>query len=107
MKVLVLAGGDSSERKVSLTTGAAVVAALKRLGHEVLAADPSSGRSLLNDRSEYLLDELVTAVTGPQETGSLVESLGDPRFADVDLVFLALHGGSGENGTVQALLDLA
>ncbi len=38
---------------------------------------------------------------------SLPTVVSAPDLADVDLVFLAMHGGSGEDGTVQALLDLA
>ncbi len=45
----------------------------------------------------------------PEKTAvsSLPTVVSAPDLADVDLVFLALHGGSGEDGTVQALLDLA
>ena len=47
MKVLLLAGGDSSENQVSLNSGDAIFNALKRLGHEVTAIDPADGRKLI------------------------------------------------------------
>lgn len=73
--VAVLLGGASAEREISLQTGAGVVAALESLGYRTTTIDPG-------------LD--------------LVDRL---REAKPDGVFNALHGGDGENGTVQALLD--
>lgn len=75
MKVAVLMGGLSSEREVSLRSGAAVAAALRRLGHDVREIDV--GR----DVSERLLE--------------------DPPEA----VFIALHGRYGEDGCIQGLLE--
>jgi len=73
MKVVVMLGGPSSERAVSLRSGAAVAGALRLRGHEVVEVDPqASGWSL------------------PE---------------DVGVVFLALHGTYGEDGTVQSILD--
>jgi D-alanine-D-alanine ligase len=79
-RVTVLMGGWSAEREVSLTSGRGVAEALVRLGHEVRLAD---------------LDRPDPAV--------LLEAI-HPR---PDLVFNALHGTGGEDGHVQALLDLA
>lgn len=78
MRILVLKGGSSAEREVSLSSGGRVAAALRERGHEVTEADPHP-------------DPL--AVLAPA------------RAADV--VWLALHGGTGEDGTIQALFDLA
>jgi D-alanine-D-alanine ligase len=109
VKVLVLAGGDSNERQVSLTSGAAVFEALERLGHEVLVMDPSTGQSLLGPDGKYALEadknsdsRLVTV-----DRKTLANSLVRFDYHDVDVVFIALHGGAGENGTIQNLLDLA
>lgn len=79
MRILVLYGGESEEREVSLRSGARVAAALKRLGHVVRGADPA-------DLSSAALVRQCVAV---------------------DAVFLALHGGSGENGGLQAMLEAA
>lgn len=75
MKVVVLLGGTSPEREVSLMTGKGVVEALTRLGHEAIPVDP--------DR------EL------PKKLLELTP----------DFVWIALHGSTGEDGTVQGLLD--
>ena len=74
-KVAVLKGGGSLERRVSLRSGAQVQDALERLGHETLAVD-----------------------VGPD----FVAQLRDDR---PDAAFIALHGGNGEDGTVQELLE--
>ncbi len=76
MKVVVLMGGSSAEREVSLTSGAGIAAACRRLGHDVTEID--MGR----DVAARLL------ATAP------------------DVVFNALHGSPGEDGTVQGMLDL-
>lgn len=82
MRVTVLMGGWGSERAVSLVSGAGVVDAARGLGHDVAPLDmgqtPADGATL----AERLL------VTRP------------------DVVFNALHGTPGEDGTVQGLLDL-
>ena len=78
MKIAVLMGGDSSERDISLLTGKAVAAGLERAGHQVTVLDIPR----------------VAAVAG----------LG--QLKDHDVVFPALHGGHGEDGHLQALLDL-
>jgi D-alanine-D-alanine ligase len=76
MKVLVLGGGDSTEREVSLRSAAGVRAACEHLGYEVGYFDPQ-GR----------MDELVERAKG------------------YDVVLPILHGGSGENGEVQKRLE--
>jgi D-alanine-D-alanine ligase len=87
MKVLVLQGGDSPEREVSLNTGRAIADALASRGHRAVTLDPMPNGRL----DAGTLSSLLAAVT---------------REAP-DVVFIALHGGSGEDGHIQALLDLA
>lgn len=79
--VLVLMGGTSPERPVSLASGAQVADALRRGGFRVTALDIN----------ETQLPDLV---------------MHHPAFQEVDCVFPVLHGGAGEDGTVQALLSL-
>jgi D-alanine-D-alanine ligase len=76
LHVAVLMGGWSAEREVSLTSGRGVVAALEALGHRVTPID---------------MDRDVAV-----------------RLSEVrpDVVFNALHGSPGEDGTVQGMLDL-
>jgi len=111
LKVLVLAGGHSEEREVSLASARAVVEALNRLGHQVKALDTGSGRSLLDHRGKYLLkqDHASESKIAFRKSDSLAlsESIRSDQYRDADVVFIALHGGAGEDGTIQALLDLA
>jgi D-alanine-D-alanine ligase len=113
VKVIVVMGGTSSEREVSLRSGAGVARALETLGHEAILLDTGTGK-LLQDADHAMA--LGTRAPAPHTSGvvlpaaraqegleSYVRSI--PRGAD--LVFVALHGGDGENGTLQALLDLA
>jgi len=74
-KIVVLAGGPSNEREISLKSGQAVFEALKRQGQNV-----------------YLVD-----IKGGSRT--------DFEKLDADVVFIALHGKFGEDGTVQAILE--
>jgi D-alanine-D-alanine ligase len=78
VKILVLLGGSSSEREVSLSSGGRVAAALRERGHQVTEADPH-----------------------PDPFAVLAAA------KSADVVWLALHGGTGEDGTIQALFDLA
>lgn len=111
MKVLLLAGGDSSEREVSLGSGKAVFEALTRLEHTVWAIDPATGKSLLAGDGSFPEVESSSSsgidIPTPVGARALARTIDSPGFRDVDLVFIALHGGSGENGSVQNLLSLA
>jgi D-alanine-D-alanine ligase len=112
MKIAVLFGGTSEERDVSIASAAQVIPALRGLGHEVIAVDTATGR--LSGPAEQ---RLLTSGVGPQPpSGSALAGMkqGAPALAteaadmrDVDVVFLALHGGAGEDGRIQAVLDLA
>ncbi len=111
MKVLLLAGGDSGEREVSLDSGAAVYESLRRLGHTVYAIDPASGKSLLTSDGKFLSGASTAGATAaaPVQRGAmaLAKTLVTSAFDDIKVVFLALHGGTGENGSIQNLLELA
>jgi len=76
MKILLIQGGWSSERNVSLKSGAVVEKALINLGHHVTPFDPASS-----------LDGILTAAEG------------------ADFAFIALHGSPGEDGIIQAMLE--
>lgn len=80
--ICVLKGGISSEREISLKSGAAIADELRRLGYQVFETDPAAYSRL---------DGL----------------LADIRRQSADLVFMGLHGGFGENGKLQAALELA
>src|SRR5262245_14879032 len=102
MKVAVLMGGTTSEREISLRTGRGMAQALRQLGHEVLAVDAANGRLLpAGDEEKGAVPEGAIVPAGP---AALVSAAA---IRDAEVVLIALHGGAGENGTLQALLDLA
>ncbi len=111
MKILLLAGGKSSERDVSMRSGAAIYEALQRLGHTVLAMDPADGRMLAMAEGKFIESGQPapesTDLTAPEVSAALPVTLASRDFADVELVMIGLHGGMGENGSLQNLLDLA
>lgn len=101
MKVAVLMGGRSAEREVSLMTGRGIAASLRQLGHDVLAVDAASGQQLTAGQEDQAT---LSVALDPTAESRLLAGEG-LRAAEV--VFIALHGGAGENGTMQALLELA
>jgi D-alanine-D-alanine ligase len=75
LRIIVLCGGESAEREISLQSGEAVCSALRSRGHVIHGVDPAETK---------------------------LESVDWPRF---DAAFIALHGRFGEDGGVQSLLD--
>jgi D-alanine-D-alanine ligase len=112
MKIAVLFGGISEERDVSIASAAQIIPALRSLGHEVLAVDTAVGR-LEGPAERKLLESRVAPLPPSDQSIASLRSVAlanpataiDPR--QIDIVFLALHGGAGEDGRVQAMLDLA
>jgi D-alanine-D-alanine ligase len=111
MKVVVLLGGTSAERDVSIASGVQVAQALRNSGHEVVTVDTARG-ALAPSEEERLLTGGIGEIPPETEALSILEG-ETPALSragllrDADLVFLALHGGTGEDGTLQAMLDLA
>ena len=122
MKIVVLAGGTSTEREVSLVSGREVYRALKSLGHEVVLLDvflgcpdikPGEAFDLERDWSEGIAD---IGVESPDIKKILAQRPdGDKRYCGpnvfeicslADVVFLALHGAGGEDGKLQAMFEL-
>ncbi len=111
MKIAVLFGGTSEERDVSIASGAQVVKALRSRGHDVVSVD--TARGVLRGEEEARLLEAGVSPLPPGRaqldvlrTGDVAALLRAPEMADIDVAFLALHGGTGEDGTLQAMLDL-
>jgi len=108
MRIAVLYGGTSTERDVSLVTGRAVAGALDEAGHEVLLVDPALGDRPMGAREAIAAAKIGGAPPNPtDETGAALEAVAGAAVAGADVVFVALHGGTGEDGTVQGLLELA
>lgn len=109
MRIAVLFGGTSAERDVSVASAAQVVDALRRNGHDVLAVETSRGVLPAAEERELLSQGIDRAPPADHEggVGTLPVVVASGGLKDVDLVFLALHGGAGEDGTIQGALDLA
>jgi len=102
-------GGTSAERDVSLASGVRVAEALRSCGHEVLSVDTAHGILSAPDEQALLSGKIVKTI--PPDVQALVrlnaQLPGTLRsLPQTDVLFLALHGGQGEDGTLQALLDL-
>ncbi|MGW1378674.1 D-alanine--D-alanine ligase family protein [Streptomyces sp. NPDC002446] len=118
MKIVVLCGGESPEREISLESGAAVAGALVELGHEVQLVDPASADPVLAGPTldGSALPGTAAELRGPElDEGKRRELMLDaltagpvlPLLRGADLVFPALHGGWGGDGRLQALLEMA
>ena len=119
MNIVVLAGGYSPEREVSLTSGSLIANALIKNGHSVLLLDvycgirelPRNPFSLFQTEATYshTIGEEVPDLKKLKEENGNSESLIGPNVLWLcrmaDRVFLALHGAMGENGQLQATLD--
>lgn len=120
MNIVVLAGGLSPERDVSLTSGCLIANALIKRGHKVLLLDLYLG---LKDTSTFdmaydkyakdtysfkIADKEPDLERLKEETG--YEDLVGPNVISIcksaDITFMALHGSVGENGQIQAMFDL-
>ena len=99
MKIVVLAGGLSTERDVSFKTGEMVTKALRENGHQVILLDVFMGYS---DKEEDLTGIFDRAEAVSVKVAAIPETA--PDLADI--VFMALHGENGENGKIQAAFDL-
>ena len=106
MKVVVLMGGRSSEREISLRTGRGIAQSLRNLGHAVIALDTATGRALPPGHEESGAPPAgeVRKLPATVQAAAVAEAAS---LHEAEVVFVALHGGEGEDGTIQALLDLA
>ena len=123
MNIIVLAGGYSNERDVSLSSGGSICRALRERGHNAYLLDAFLG---LEKAPENLVDVFtlpgggLEIATGIQTSEPDLDALWASRPGDspsylgpnvlelcslADITFLALHGGLGENGKLQAAFD--
>lgn len=122
MKILVLAGGLSPERNVSLSSGAKVCQALRDRGHQAAIVDLFFGLDETVESGQALYEAPIPAeyVRVSRQTPDLTQIRASRRdqspsaigpgvlelCTHADVVYLALHGASGEDGRIQATLDL-
>lgn len=123
MRIVVLAGGLSTERDVSISSGFLVAEALRKKGHQVVLLDVFTGyeESICDIDALFKQDYSFTNGFSVGETRSDINEVIENRLnksdryigtnvieicSEADITFLALHGGEGENGQIQATLDL-
>ncbi len=121
MKVVVLAGGTSTERDVSLVSGRGIYQALKKNGHQVILLDVYLGYEGNIDgifEREYDWTENISAISAQNPDLEQIKALrpdGAKNFfgpnvltlcKEADAVFMALHGANGEDGKIQACFEL-
>lgn len=110
--ITVLTGGASAERDVALASATQVVAALRSRGHHVSVVDTTRGHVAERDEPSLMPGSVGHAPPSTErlvemERGLLLSRLATiPVVASAEVLFLALHGGWGEDGTLQAVLDV-
>lgn len=124
MRIVVLAGGLSTERDVSLSSGAGICRTLRERGHEAFLLDVYMGFPYDKDRLEEVFslpnagleiaDGIKTTEPDLAKVKASREDQSDcflgPNVVEIcrlaDVVFMALHGDVGENGKLQATFDI-
>lgn len=124
MKIVVLAGGTSTERDVSLSSGSKIYRALKNRGHKTILLDVYLGYEGDLPSDEGLFDADIDWAKDIQAVASECpdlshlkdlrkdggKSMFGPHVLELcnlaDVVFLGLHGANGEDGRIQAAFDL-
>ncbi len=121
MRIVVLAGGTSTERDVSLSTGTMIYNALKRRGHKVILLDVYLGyegetADVFEIEKDWAANIGAVKESNPDisQIKALRKDASGSFFGNgviricqqADIVFIALHGENGEDGKVQAAFDL-
>lgn len=123
MRIVVLSGGLSTERDVSISSGILVASALREKGHEVVLLDVFTGyeQNICDIDALFKQNYSFADKANVGETVSDLSEVRENRLnksdrfigtnvieicTEADITFLALHGGEGENGQLQASLDL-
>lgn len=121
MKVVVLAGGTSTERDVSLVSGSMIYRALKKNGHQAILLDVYLGYEGDTDQIFESDVDWAAKISAISEKNPDLEAVkvmrpdGDKNFfgpnvlklcQGADAVFMALHGANGEDGKIQACFEL-
>lgn len=122
MNIIVLTGGNSTERDVSISTGYMVCKALRKRGHQAAMLDVYMGYDgeiseaffEKNDAFPETADGIQAVCPDLRQLESMRAETADGFFGAgvlalcrmADIVYMALHGAEGENGTVQAAFDL-
>ena len=112
MRVTVITGGATAERAVAFAGASQIVAALRQRTHEVHAVDTVTGLLSAADEARLLVDRVAAAPPpvdnlDERERKMLSNGLATlPAIHNADVLFPCVHGGRGEGGTLQAVLDV-
>ena len=119
MNIIVLAGGTSTERKISIISGHMVCRALIENGHKAILVDVFTGNRLIDPADPFKADyDLEASVKEIESFNDRIEVMVNDPARDffganvidlcrkADIVFMALHGSNGEDGRLQAAFDL-
>ncbi|MDE6185707.1 MAG: D-alanine--D-alanine ligase, partial [Lachnospiraceae bacterium] len=127
MKIVVLAGGISTERDVSLSSGTMIYRALKERGHKTVLLDVYLGYEIEKQQRDQIEEIFEKDKDWAGEIGTITDKNPDidqikamrkdggksffgpnvlPICQAADVVFMALQGENGENGKIQACFDL-
>ena len=118
MNIAVIYGGRSGEHEVSLISAAAIAGGIKKEHRVILIGITKEGRWYLQDNSEYerICKDTKAVLTIKEDESKAVTIvpagkkhafLAGGKPLDIDIVFPALHGTYGEDGTIQGLFEMA
>ena len=107
MNIVVLAGGNSTERDVSISSGEGVCSALRQKNHKAVLVDVYFGKESFG---EELFPEVYDVKAEADSMRKTRKEFFGPNVLSIckaaDIVFLALHGANGEDGKVQSVFEL-
>ena len=118
MKIVVLAGGTSTEREISIVSGTGICKALRQKGHQAVLVDIFCGDERVDWKNPFPQEYDVDAASAYMSSfNTEIENMKKARRSffgpnvltlceQADVVFLGLHGANGEDGKVQAAFDL-
>ncbi|MBK8551667.1 MAG: D-alanine--D-alanine ligase [Ignavibacteria bacterium] len=113
MNIILITGGPSAEREVSIASSKSIVKALRDLGHDVKVVDPINGDEMVSEEEIFktgvkkespsleLLDEIHES-----SNKKILDCINSEIFDNTDLAFLGVHGKFGEDGKLQTILEL-
>jgi len=112
MNIVLMVGGFSSEREVSLASGKGVLKALRQNGHNVIVVDPVYGNKFVSEDLIFR-DEVKSSYPKVEDLKQLwtssyrntLDCINSKLFDNTDIVFIALHGKYSEDGRLQAILE--
>lgn len=112
MNIVLIVGGYSSERYISLLSGRSILKALRENKHNVIIIDPVYGEEVIDEKiifdsiktDQYPTAEYLEKLKKDTQN-KILKCIDSKIFNNVDIVFIGLHGKFGEDGLIQALLE--